>query len=466
MPASTIEVDYLIKGAGATAMAFADTLLTETEATVAMVDRHHRPGGHWNDAYPFVRLHQPASFYGVNSRPLGTGAKDEVGLNKGFYELASGQEVLAHFDLTMNERFLPSGRLQYFPMSDLAGDGTVTGLLSGQQTTIKAQKFVDGTHSKMQVPSVHKPHYEVASDADVVPLNELPRVTADGRYTSYVVVGAGKTGMDACTWLLQNGANPDSIRWIRPRDFWLLSRKNFQPGREFFADGAAYLANEVEALARSETIDSLFLDLETFGVLRRIDPQVMPQGYHCATISDLEIQELRKIERIVRMGHVRRIERDRIVLDQGIIPTGPEVLHVDCSAVGVPRLPVKPVFNGNVITLQFVRVCQPAFSAAFIAHVETAVEDADEKNRICRPQAIPDTPEDYLRTMRVELSNRMEWFARPELSAWMAASRLDIFQARILTMPQECPEALPHFQRYLANVGRAVANIGVLIGEH
>ena len=55
-----VDVDYLIIGAGAVGMAFADTLLSETELTVALVDRSHRPGGHWNDAYPFVRLHHPS----------------------------------------------------------------------------------------------------------------------------------------------------------------------------------------------------------------------------------------------------------------------------------------------------------------------------------------------------------------------------------------------------------------------
>ena len=50
-PAETkLTADYLIVGAGAMGMAFADVLLTETEATVILVDRHHRPGGHWNDA--------------------------------------------------------------------------------------------------------------------------------------------------------------------------------------------------------------------------------------------------------------------------------------------------------------------------------------------------------------------------------------------------------------------------------
>ena len=73
-----IEADYVVVGAGAMGMAFTDTLLDETDASVAMVDAHHRPGGHWNDAYPFVRLHQPSAFYGVDSAPLGKDRIDET----------------------------------------------------------------------------------------------------------------------------------------------------------------------------------------------------------------------------------------------------------------------------------------------------------------------------------------------------------------------------------------------------
>ena len=63
-----IETDYLVIGAGAAGMAFTDALVADSDAEVVMVDRRHCPGGHWNDAYPFVRLHQPAAYYGVNSR--------------------------------------------------------------------------------------------------------------------------------------------------------------------------------------------------------------------------------------------------------------------------------------------------------------------------------------------------------------------------------------------------------------
>ena len=68
-------------------------------------------GGHWLDAYPFVRLHQTSTAYGVNSAELGGYRKDAVGLNKGCYELASGSEVVAYFDNVMRRRFQPSGRV-------------------------------------------------------------------------------------------------------------------------------------------------------------------------------------------------------------------------------------------------------------------------------------------------------------------------------------------------------------------
>jgi len=55
----TIETDCLVVGAGATGMAFTDALVADLDAQVVLIDRRHSPGGHWNDAYPFVRLHQP-----------------------------------------------------------------------------------------------------------------------------------------------------------------------------------------------------------------------------------------------------------------------------------------------------------------------------------------------------------------------------------------------------------------------
>ena len=118
MSERTLEVDYLIIGAGAVALAFADTMLDETDATIAIVDRRARPGGHWNDAYGFVRLHSSSAMYGVNSRVLGDEALQQGGLNDGLQHLATGQEICAYFQDLMRERFLPSGRVHYLPQHD------------------------------------------------------------------------------------------------------------------------------------------------------------------------------------------------------------------------------------------------------------------------------------------------------------------------------------------------------------
>src|SRR5680860_84198 len=95
---ASIETDYLIVGAGTSGLAFADALIAESDAEVTVVDRRPAPGGHWLDAYPFVRLHTPSAYYGVDSLPLGEDRIDQTGENAGFYERATGAEVRDHFE--------------------------------------------------------------------------------------------------------------------------------------------------------------------------------------------------------------------------------------------------------------------------------------------------------------------------------------------------------------------------------
>ena len=175
-----LTTDYLIIGSGAFGMAFADQLLTETSADMVIVDRHHMPGGHWNDAYSFVRLHQPSAFYGVGSRALGSNRIDESGFNKGYYELASGAEVTSYFEQVMRERLLPSGRVRYFPMCDHLGDGRFRSCLSGEVQEIKfRKKLVDATYFNTTVPSTHTPSFEIASGVTLVAPNALPKRAAE-----------------------------------------------------------------------------------------------------------------------------------------------------------------------------------------------------------------------------------------------------------------------------------------------
>ena len=105
MTKHTIKADYFIAGSGAVGMAFADVILSETDASIVIADRYAKPGGHWNVAYPFVTLHQPSAYYGVSSVELSKGRKDQVGLNKGLNDLASGAEVSAYVQPCCTSRF-------------------------------------------------------------------------------------------------------------------------------------------------------------------------------------------------------------------------------------------------------------------------------------------------------------------------------------------------------------------------
>jgi len=137
---TALETDYLVVGAGAMGMAFTDTLVTETDAQVVIVDRGHAPGGHWNRAYPFVRLHQPSAYYGVNSRGLGSDRIDQLDWNEGLYELATVGEICAYFERVMHQDLLPSGQVSYFPMAEYLGDRRFRTLAGGDQTSTSANE--------------------------------------------------------------------------------------------------------------------------------------------------------------------------------------------------------------------------------------------------------------------------------------------------------------------------------------
>ncbi|WP_201551272.1 NAD(P)-binding protein [Psychrobacter fjordensis] len=459
-----LETDYLIIGSGAVGMAFADVLLTETDANIIIVDKHHKPGGHWNDAYSFVTLHQPSSFYGVSSRELCGGMVDEIGLNKGLSELASGAEIMAYFDRVMKHTFLPSGRVKYFPMCEYKGEGKFSSLLSDTSYEVKVnKKIIDGTYFKTSVPATHTPNFEIVEGVKFEPLNNLPSLTKprDG----YVIIGGGKTSIDAVLWLLENHIYPDDITWIMPRDAWFIDRKNTQPSRDFFVHTMGAQATQAEAIADAENIEDLFDRLEKGGVLMRLDPNVRPQMFHGATISSDELTQLRRVKNIVRKGRVTRLDTDRIYFGDDSVATTTNTMHIDCSARAVPVTETYDVFKGNTVVIQTVRTYQPIFSAAFTAHVEANYDDETIKNELCRVVPIPNHDTDWLVGAVAQMQNQMRWSKEPELREWMIGNRLDGFTKLVQASEDTTPEELAILKRLKAAGPKAAANMPKLMGE-
>src|SRR3954469_13531100 len=130
--ATTVDVDYLVVGAGAMGMAFTDALIDHADVRVAMVDRRHGVGGHWLAAYPFVRLHQASTFYGVASAVLG-GRVQTTGPEAGLHERAGQPAIVAYYDEVLARRMVGSGRVSFFPGCEYAGDRTFRSRISGER---------------------------------------------------------------------------------------------------------------------------------------------------------------------------------------------------------------------------------------------------------------------------------------------------------------------------------------------
>ena len=478
------DTDYLIVGAGATGLAFADTLLQQSDAHITLVDQGALPGGHWNDAYPFVTLHQPSAFYGVASMELGEGRLDTVGPNAGMYELASGAEVSGYFQRVMHQRLLPSGRVRYLPMSRFngmdAGVASVTSSLTGVETRITVRKKrVDSTLLSPDVPATSPPRFDIAPGVRWVTPTGLTQLGHDangpGHPSAYCVVGAGKTAMDVVLWLLHCGVQPEAIHWVMPRDSWVVNRLHTQPGETFFSYSVGGEAALMRSLAQASSARDLFARLEAVGQMLRIDTAHEPTMFHYATLSEGEVALLRQVRQVVRMGRVRAIMAEHLVLEQGSHAMPRDTLYVHCSASAVRWKPPQPVFQPGLLVVQLLRAPLITFSASVCAYVEAHHADDAAKNALCAPVPFPSQPAGYIPAVLVSMGNHMRWSQDKALRGWIRDNRLDGFgrlvsqiapddtekQAIVAELRQHIPVAFANGQRLMAQQPPAAASTAV-----
>jgi hypothetical protein len=445
-------------GAGATGLAFVDVLVSEADVQVTVVDRQSAPGGHWLHAYPFVRLHTPSAYYGVNGLALGEDRVDQAGENAGFYERATGSEVCEYF-AEAAVRLVQTGRVRLLTCHEhLGGDSNgerVRDLSSGDlHDVVVRRKVVDARYLEASIPATHARPFEVAPGARVVPVNDLP--VAAGSAACYAVLGSGKTAADACTWLLDNDVEPDRICWIRPRDAWFYDRSHFQPLQQVGAiiQGISF---DAEAGAHATSVEDLFERLESSGRFVRIDPFSPATMYRGTMLSARELAGLRQIRHVVRLGRVRRIEVGRVVCERGETDTDKDLLHVDCTALGLRNAPATPVFQPDRIVLQQVRHLQPSFNAALVGFVEAHRDEDADKNRLCPPNPYPTSVEDWPRMMSRTWKTEGRWLREPDVSAWVAASRLNLLRA--LADHAAEPPVQAAVKRYLTHVTAAIERL-------
>ena len=462
MVTRSLKTDYLVVGAGAMGMAFTDALIDHADVHVTLVDRRHAAGGHWQDAYPFVRLHQASLFYGVASTVLGTGAVQEQGPETGLQERARRAEIQNYYDDILYRRFIGSGRVTFLGASEYREDGgsdLVTSRVSGETTQVEVRRpVVDATYLAPSIPATTPPPFGVAEAARVIPVNQLGAL-ADAA-GSYVIVGSGKTATDSIVWLLGNGVEPGRIVWVRPRDPWMLNRAVVQPDPVV---ALTLSANTMESAADAVSLDDMFLRLEAAGVMLRIDPNVVPTMAKAPTLGLWELELLRGIENVVRRGHIKSVSEREIVFEDGSLPLPPRSVVVHCAAPGLKYPPLVPIWGPDKIRLQTIRPGFPCFNAALAGYVEATRDDDRERNRLCPPNTLPDNPKNWAQMqVRGTLAGRA-YGAEPDIAAWANACALN--PAKVRPEQRSEPAVQAAAARLAAVAERGLARMSELSGE-
>ena len=441
---SRLDADYLVVGAGAMGMAFTDALVDHSDARVVMVDRRHAAGGHWLDAYPFVRLHQASCFYGVASTPLGDGRTQETGPEAGLHERATAPEIVSYFENALRRMLVP-GRVQFFGGSEYVGERAFVSRLSGQRSEVPSTaRVVDATYLAPAIPASTPPPFEVGEGARVVTVNEL--VDLDDAPSQLVIVGSGKTATDACFWLLENGVDPDAICWVRPRDPWMINRAVVQPDPVVWQ---RMVGDVLESGAEASSPEDFFLRLEAAGVMLRIDPSVMPTMAKAPTLAQHELDAVRRIEDVVRLGHLRRVDVGRLTLDLGEVDIARDAVVVHCAASGLQNPPPVPIWADDAIRLQLVRAGVPSFNAALAGFVEAMVDGDAEKNRLCPPTPYSNSLASWAQ-FQVDGSRAVaSYMSDPDVAAWAHGVSLN-------------PARLPPADQLSDDLRAAIARVGSL----
>jgi len=202
----------------------------------------------------------------------------------------------------------------------------------------------------------------------------------------------------------------------------MLNRAMVQPD-PLVALGLA--TSTMTAAAGAESLDDLFVRLESAGVMMRIDMERSPTMAKTPTLGTWELDLLRTIENVVRLGHIKYVTADEIVLDEGVVPLAPGALIVHCAASGLAYPPMLPVWSPDKIRLQTVRSGFPCYCAALIGFVEATRDDDRERNRLCPPNTLPDTLANWAEMqVRGTLATR-SYGAEPDIAAWANSTTLN-----------------------------------------
>jgi hypothetical protein len=239
----------------------------------------------------------------------------------------------------------------------------------------------------------------------------------------------------------------------------MLNRATVQPNPAVFLGMAA---DTMQAATEASSPDDMFLRLEAADVMLRIDESVTPTMAKTPTLAHWELDRLRTIENVVRLGHIRRAERGRLVCGDGEVDIAKDAVIVHCAASGLQYPPLVPIWGAEAIVLQPIRSGFPCFAAALAGYVEATRDDDAERNRVCPPSPLSNTPADWARMQVLGSRASMSLASQPDIKAWVDTVSLN--PARVPADQAGSSDVAAAAERYRSHVGPGIAKLTEFAG--
>ena len=239
----------------------------------------------------------------------------------------------------------------------------------------------------------------------------------------------------------------------------MINRAALQP------DPLVFLTTETEIMEAAEAAsspDDLLLRMEDAGVMVRIDRSVTPTMAKSATLAHWELDRLRTIERVIRLGHIVQVKPGRLMLPDGEVAIARDAVVVHCAAQGLRYPPLVPVWGPEAITLQTIRNTYACFGPALAGYVEATLEDDAEKNRMCPPVPLSNNTADWARQQ--VLGARASFTSHPDVEDW--ADTVSLNPARIPPELAGSPAVTAAAHRFRQHEGPGLAMLAALAEMH
>ncbi len=198
-------------------------------------------------------------------------------------------------------------------------------------------------------------------------------------------------------------------------------------------------------------------------MLLRVDRTVTPTMARTPTLAEWELDVLRTVDDVVRLGHIRHVTSSEVVMDRGTVALAPGALVVHCAAEGLVSPPPVPLWGPDRIRLQTIRAGFPCFNAALAGYVEATRDDDRERNRLCPPNVYSNSLASWPRMQLDGVMATRAFGAEPDIAEW--ANRCLLNPSRIDPSRRDDPAVQAQAARLAAVADDGLAGLAALAGR-